>query len=74
MFRVPSYYCGFGYVSYFLILHTTLGNATYTGRLQYLSDIEQCKVAQNVMPMGLEGKADEEAESAVRGTSMYAVS
>ena len=31
-------------------------------------------VAQNVMSMGLEGKAEEEAEDAVRDTSTYAVS
>ena len=73
MFGVPRYYCGFGDVSYFLTLHWETCKCMFPrytrqcylpGRLQYVSDIEQCKVAHNVMPMGLEGKADEEAESA----------
>ena len=42
--------------------------------LQYHSDIEQCEVAQTLMLMCLEGKAEEGTEGAVRGTSVYAVS
>ena len=55
--------------------HTTLHfHATYTGRSQYHSDIEQCEVAQNIDVHGSRGKKEEEVEGAVRSTSVYAVS